>query len=410
MKFFKQLKSIKLSREEKQKSLDFLLARIEPVRNYYNFRHNNQKAPFLQLFTNHKPMIAGIIAALVLALSGGTSYAAQGALPGDTLYPVKTHINEVVQSVLATSPEARAKLDAKLAAIRLQEAEKLAQANKLTSSTAQMLTQKFDEFSQKAQERVKQLEDKGKITADQAASLNANLEAVVQAHATVLADLQAKGQMKEQLKDLVKSLRHTASSTIKARIENEWRILDNATSTSSTISQKMADNRKNTAQNKISEVEKFITNNASKVSANNVAAATAKLNEAKVSVTEGDKAYTAANYGQAAVLYIKAQRQAHEAQFYLTTSFKMERRMDDDFATSSVFASGTLKFENEKRQEVWDAREEMKNTEHKLREEVKEAREKAQELKKEFKEKMQEFRKSEPISEDISVTSTVSSD
>jgi|GEM_PF-6642798 len=405
MKLFKQLKSIRLSKEEKQKSLDFLLARIEPVRNYHNLRHHKQKAPFLQLFTNHKPMLAGIIAALVLALSGGTSYAAQSALPGDALYGVKTHINEAVENVLATTPEAQAKLDAKLAAIRLQEAEKLAQVNKLTSSTAEMLAQKFSDFSQKAQDKVKQLEDKGKITADQAQALNANLEAAMQAHATVLADLQAMGKAKEQLRSLTKSLQDAASTTIRNRIENELRILDSATSTSSTISQRMADNRKNTAQNKINEVEKFIANNSGKVNANNAAAAIAKLNEAKASVATGDTAYTAGNYGQAIVQYLTGQRQAQEAQQYLTTSFRLERRIKATSSTPPVFASGTLQFNNDKRQETWDAKESLRNTEQKLREEIKQVRDKGQELRKDFRDKVQDFRKAaKPLS-----TSTVSS-
>ena len=44
---------------------------------------------------------------LVFVLGGGTAYAAQGALPGGLLYPVKVYVNESVAEALATSPEAK---------------------------------------------------------------------------------------------------------------------------------------------------------------------------------------------------------------------------------------------------------------------------------------------------------------
>lgn len=47
--------------------------------------------------------------------SGGTSYAAQGALPGDVLYAIKIHVNELVETKLATTQVAKAEVQAVLA-------------------------------------------------------------------------------------------------------------------------------------------------------------------------------------------------------------------------------------------------------------------------------------------------------
>jgi hypothetical protein len=69
---------------------------------------------------------------LVLCVGVGTSYAAEGALPGNLLYPVKIHVNESVRGALAVGSEAKAQWNIARTARRLAEAETLAQQNNLT--------------------------------------------------------------------------------------------------------------------------------------------------------------------------------------------------------------------------------------------------------------------------------------
>lgn len=69
---------------------------------------------------------------LVLTVGTGTSYAAEGALPGDALYPVKIHVNESVQGALALSDEAKVVWHAARVERRLAEAEALASEGRLT--------------------------------------------------------------------------------------------------------------------------------------------------------------------------------------------------------------------------------------------------------------------------------------
>ncbi|MBV9159582.1 MAG: hypothetical protein JO019_03245 [Candidatus Kaiserbacteria bacterium] len=70
--------------------------------------------------------------ALVLTIGVGTSYAAENALPGDVLYPIKIHVNEPVVGALATSDSAKADWNTQLVERRLGEAEQLAAEGKLT--------------------------------------------------------------------------------------------------------------------------------------------------------------------------------------------------------------------------------------------------------------------------------------
>lgn len=70
-------------------------------------------------------MVPALIA--VLFIGGGVSYAAEGTIPGDALYPVKTNINEKVAGFFALSPESKADWQGKLALRRLAEVERIAE-------------------------------------------------------------------------------------------------------------------------------------------------------------------------------------------------------------------------------------------------------------------------------------------
>ena len=61
---------------------------------------------------------------LILALmfgGGGISYAAEGAVPGDALYPIKVSVNEEVRDLVAFSPEAKADWETRRLERRLAE-------------------------------------------------------------------------------------------------------------------------------------------------------------------------------------------------------------------------------------------------------------------------------------------------
>src|SRR5262245_19259786 len=64
------------------------------VRDRELVRHISQRSFIHQLFYTPMPVFAVI--AIIALLGGGTSFAAQGALPGDTLYPIKVNVNEKI--------------------------------------------------------------------------------------------------------------------------------------------------------------------------------------------------------------------------------------------------------------------------------------------------------------------------
>ncbi len=108
-------------------------------------------------FTRHS--MPAFAAVLVLAVGGGTAAAAEGALPGDVLYPIKVHVSEEVRATLAVSSKAKADWAVDRAERRLEEAATLALSGKLDDATRAELDTNLDAHVESAGESREQLEN-----------------------------------------------------------------------------------------------------------------------------------------------------------------------------------------------------------------------------------------------------------
>ena len=147
-------------------------------------------SPYLSFITAPQFVRVTAGALVVVLLVGTTTYAAQGALPGDFLYPVKTQINEKVQSALATSDEAKAQLNVDLAVERVQEAEQLAVTNRLSSTTVAELETSFDTHTTQAAVYTKKMSKKDALRASE---LSAQFSTSLDARAAALGKLDDSG-------------------------------------------------------------------------------------------------------------------------------------------------------------------------------------------------------------------------
>ncbi len=142
-------------------------------------------SPFFSSFSFSR-VGSSVLAFVALLLMGGTgaAYAAEGSVPGSPLYPVKVAVIEPVQGALITSAEGQAAWHANLASRRLEEATKLAVADKLDPSTQTYLQAKFDTEVTKSSENA----DAVAVTGDTNAALavRSDLEARITAHAEIL--------------------------------------------------------------------------------------------------------------------------------------------------------------------------------------------------------------------------------
>lgn len=148
------------------------------------------QSPYHFFIFNHallqRTFAALILFVFVAGSGGGTSYAAQTALPGDLLYAVKIHVNEFAEMALATSPVAKAEVQAVLAERRVEEAQDLVSQGKFTVVAAEQLQLQLDEHVAAAQllTEVLEIEDPGA-----AAQINTQLASSLAVNDVVLTHL-----------------------------------------------------------------------------------------------------------------------------------------------------------------------------------------------------------------------------
>lgn len=121
---------------------------------------------------------------MLLVALGGTVYAAEGALPGDTLYPIKTEVNERVRTALAVTDEAKVRLEMRLMERRLEEAEKLSIRTKVSPSARELATQNMEKYAKRVETRIGRLEEKGKD--DKALAVAQDFSDIIRKHERIL--------------------------------------------------------------------------------------------------------------------------------------------------------------------------------------------------------------------------------
>lgn len=127
----------------------------------------------------------GAAFALIVVMTGATTQASSSALPGDVLYPVKTHVAEPVRTAFIPSAKGKASWQAELAERRLEEAAALAVMQKLDPETEQELAADFESHVEQSLSAAQELEQEGDLGTSLA--VRSKLEARVTAHENILA-------------------------------------------------------------------------------------------------------------------------------------------------------------------------------------------------------------------------------
>lgn len=90
---------------------------------------------------------------LIFTVGAGSVSAAESALPGDVLYPIKVNVNEEVRAALARTPESRARVAIERAERRIQELKQLERAG-VDETTFLEAETRLDEHVHDAEEKV----------------------------------------------------------------------------------------------------------------------------------------------------------------------------------------------------------------------------------------------------------------
>lgn len=308
--FLLQAKHIALDPQQKARMRNALLSYMTP----------QWQKPFAGFvpFLRFRLVPVGLTLFLCVTLGGGLSLAAEGSLPGETLYPIKLHVNENIRSVLSFSSETKANWAVEQTQKRLAEVEKLTAQGDLNKGVTPQATKKLAAHAEIASGLALKLESEGKPEA--AAEIYSNLEATLQTHEEILERLgEQKLEVKEKVTDFVEEVQIHAKTASQARIETESKVRAQAEQEVKAA----AEDKLNAAETQLAKAQALIEKPyLSKVKV--VAEAKSRLKAAQQAIDEGKAKMETDAFGEAFAAFQKASRLAKEAKLLLTTSQLLE--------------------------------------------------------------------------------------
>ena len=208
---FKKASVLKLTTKERA-HLSHVLAEytlLKPAREEFSYSPIPTKSIWMSFSIRHR-YVANVLASVViiLVITGGTSFAAEGSLPGDILYPVKTVLNESVKSVLVIGPQAEVKWETEKISRRLDEAEELAVRGDLDEETSAILEEKVGEHLALLEEKTETLESEGDAT--KSIEAISDLEARLNAHISVVAEVAVSDETASSSSKFEETIQNTA--------------------------------------------------------------------------------------------------------------------------------------------------------------------------------------------------------
>ncbi|MDB5238058.1 MAG: hypothetical protein JWM46_328 [Candidatus Kaiserbacteria bacterium] len=257
---------------------------------------------------------------MVLVVGVGTSYAAENALPGDALYPIKIYFNENVQGSLAVSQASKAEWNTELMTRRLEEAESLTAQDRLTpvarTDIQTQLLRSADEFDKNVAALAST--DDGAVAV---ATAQSNLEASLVAHVHVLAALTAD----------VPAVQSAAADSIMATAANQAN--DSAvarTSVEAIMAKSDSPTVRTAALSKKADATHAVMTVRAAVAATDKQATTTAHTAAKTafkaeqSISKGDENLNRGEYAKAFTIFQEAIRTAKSAEVTLDASARLK--------------------------------------------------------------------------------------
>lgn len=154
------------------------------LRTYSNA--NPVRSKYTMLFRNSFTYAS--MFALLIGTSA-TSLAAEGALPGDILYPVKTEVNEAVVKSLSFSPSAKAKVAVNLMDKRMNELTEMIVTEVDSPEKIDTIVAMLEEHKEDLQDFTDQIEQTNPEEVQEATEIYVALETVLDTHIDILEEI-----------------------------------------------------------------------------------------------------------------------------------------------------------------------------------------------------------------------------
>ncbi len=338
-----------------------------PVRERAAFRLQRWTRHFFSYFLTKRYMPA-LAVLIVFMLSLGTSAAAELALPGDLLYPVKVNINEELRGFASFSAEGKADWEVSRAERRLEEAEELAASGELTAEVQAKVEANFERFEKRVEERVSELKADGNVEA--AAEISSRFESALSAHTDILERLDLEGNLLDSLRadvsavsKAVSEIRADAEQAFSAKVEEQEKPKEEAKDTGSDRAEAAAEaaaevrlRLRATTEAKIAAAEAefvaaqdFAEEHQSEFSASIMAQVSAALEDCAKDLALARAKLETKAYGKAFALAQSAQRKARQSKLFLSGLLEIELNISGSIQSSaegSAQGSGELRETN----------------------------------------------------------------
>ncbi|TSC77813.1 MAG: hypothetical protein G01um101429_952 [Parcubacteria group bacterium Gr01-1014_29] len=161
--------------------------------------------------------------ASVVFVTGGISYAAERALPGDMLYTVKIEVNERLRGWTAISQEAQAEWSIAQTGRRLEEVERLVVGGSgLDDATRDQMVSQVEKSANEAGKAIAELKTE---RIEVAAGTNSRLESSLRIHERALMQVaEEREDLSSQIHVILETVRRKAASVSEIRQEIEKEI------------------------------------------------------------------------------------------------------------------------------------------------------------------------------------------
>ena len=308
--FIKSARQIRLAAHERDAIRQNLVLHMNMVP-----RIQTEKATW-HLFQLKPVMVAGLFL-MLLGTGAGVSFAAETALPGDLLYPVKIHVTENIRSLAARNDASRAEWHVERIERRLEEAELLTAADKLDVKTSALLEQTFARQVTRVEDSIKHLETQTDYAT--AASMSSNYSAALRAHTTILSRLREKKDAESFVDTFIAKLQSEQSSNE----ETSASLNEAVAAGTQPMVQEAAEGKKRASIRKLTQAQDLFKESAEELDPELAPTIESRLGEAQDLAGDAEAELQTGSYGAAFDLYQEAHRAAQEANVLIHANKKL---------------------------------------------------------------------------------------
>lgn len=260
--------------------------------------------------------LVAVIVLVVIVVGSGTSFAAQGTLPGDLLYPVRVNFNEEVKA-LFLSDKSRTTYEIERLKSRVNEAKVLAGQDRLSTKVRDEVVERVSGHLAVVKERVEDLASRGDLK--MAFEISNDLESSLTASEIEVSETQPDSDIStdeaKSINEIIKGPR-IASSIVREKAEDKILSLDDDQESVKAIAVAKRES--------VRSALKLIKEGSTSVSLSSISSEseekTGLVEQADDLIDVGDEALSMGNYEKAFAVF----KEADEA----VQAFQIEKELD----------------------------------------------------------------------------------